>query len=113
MGAGLTHAGETVADLTREYGLSKSTVFMWDKQYANSGKFTVKDNLTEEEKELRSLLKIEHTHSKRAICINLQMAHFNLEWMNLSPPTKASCTTRRALALCPRTSSFPPWRYPS
>lgn len=33
--------GKTVADLTREYGFSKPTVFMWDKQYANSGKFMV------------------------------------------------------------------------
>ena len=40
-----------------EPGVSRTSIQTWEKQYDNSGKFTVKDNLSESEKELRLLRK--------------------------------------------------------
>lgn len=53
----LRKSGRSLSDLSREYKISKSSVLNWDKQFENSGKFTVKDNLSNEEKELRVLRK--------------------------------------------------------
>lgn len=53
----LRKSGRSLSDLSKEYGLSKSSISTWEKQFDNSGKFTVKDNLNPEEKELRVLRK--------------------------------------------------------
>ncbi|MGL5720353.1 MAG: IS3 family transposase [Alphaproteobacteria bacterium] len=53
----LNQGGKAVSELVSEYKIAKSTISTWCKQYANSGKFTIKDNLSESEKELRVLRK--------------------------------------------------------
>lgn len=53
----LKKAGKSTTDIMREYGVSKTSIQAWEKQFNNSGKFTVKDNLTDQEKELRVLRK--------------------------------------------------------
>jgi len=53
----LRKVGRTLSDLSREYKLAKSSISNWEKQFENSGRFTVKDNLSNEEKELRVLRK--------------------------------------------------------
>lgn len=53
----LKQSGKSTAELVREYKISKTTIQTWEKQYGNSGKFTTKDNLSKEEKELRVLRK--------------------------------------------------------
>lgn len=53
----LKQAGKSTAELVGEYKISKSTVMTWEQQYAKSGKFTIKDNLSDEEIELRALRK--------------------------------------------------------
>jgi transposase len=50
-------SGKTVSELVSEYKIAKSTINTWEKQFENSGKFTIKDNLSENEKELRVLKK--------------------------------------------------------
>lgn len=49
--------GKPTSEIVKEYSLTKTSVNMWAKQYTNSGKFTAKDNLSENEKELRVLRK--------------------------------------------------------
>lgn len=49
--------GKSTVELCTEYGIAKSSLSAWEKQFNNSGKFTIKDNMTEEEKELRRLRK--------------------------------------------------------
>ena len=53
----LKKSGKTTSELVKEYKISKSTIATWEKQYSNSGKFTIKDNLSQDEKELRALRK--------------------------------------------------------
>lgn len=71
----LRRSGKPTSELVQEYKLAKSTILTWEKQYANSGKFTVKDNLSEGEKELRILrkenkqLKMENDILKQAALI--------------------------------------------
>jgi len=54
---GLYRSGRTVRELSDEYGIGKSTISTWSSQHKKSGKFTVIDNLSSEEKELRALRK--------------------------------------------------------
>lgn len=53
----LRQSGKTTVDLAREYKIAKSTICTWERQFKNSGLFTIKDNLNEDEKELRVLRK--------------------------------------------------------
>ena len=53
----LRKAGKSSANIMNEHGVSRTSIQTWEKQYDNSGKFTVKDNLSESEKELRLLRK--------------------------------------------------------
>jgi transposase len=55
--AQLRQSGKSMEELSREYRLSQSSIHRWTKQYANSGKFGVKANLTQDEKQLRELQK--------------------------------------------------------
>lgn len=55
--AELRDSGRSLAELSREYGMSKGTISTWHKQYKNSGSFKTSDNLSEDEKELRRLRK--------------------------------------------------------
>jgi transposase len=55
--AELRQSGKTISELVREYGLGKSTISNWHKQYRTSGSFRIADNLSEEDKELRQLRK--------------------------------------------------------
>ncbi len=55
--AKLRENGKSIADITREYGIAKSTVSMWHKQYKMSGAFTAEANRSPEDKELRDLRK--------------------------------------------------------
>lgn len=50
-------SGRKTADLVKEYGVSKTTITQWEKEFKNSGKFGKKVNITEEEKELKQLRK--------------------------------------------------------
>jgi transposase len=71
----LKQNGKITSELVKEYGVAKSTILTWEKQFANSGKFSIKDNLSEEEKELRVLrkenkqLKMENDILKQAALI--------------------------------------------
>lgn len=49
--------GKPTKEIVSEYKITKSSLYEWEKQYKNSGKFTVIDNLSENEKELRQLKK--------------------------------------------------------
>ena len=53
----LFNNGKSLADISREYGIAKSTVKTWTERLNNSGSFSVNDNRTEEEKELIELRK--------------------------------------------------------
>ena len=53
----LYNNGKSLADLNREYGITKSTIKVWVERYNDSGSFNVNDNRTEEEKELIKLRK--------------------------------------------------------
>jgi transposase len=53
----LKSKGRSTADLVREYGVTKQSVNVWVKQFANSGSFKATDNLTETEKQLKLALK--------------------------------------------------------
>jgi transposase len=55
--AQLRESGKSVADIVREYGVAKSSVSVWHKQYVGSGTFTAEGNRSPEEKELRELRK--------------------------------------------------------
>jgi transposase len=55
--AQLRENGRTISDISREYGLSKSAISTWHKQYVTSGAFTLEANRTPQEKELRELRK--------------------------------------------------------
>ncbi len=49
--------GKSSKELTKEYGMSSSTLHSWLKRYNNSGSFKKEDNMTELEKELIVLRK--------------------------------------------------------
>ncbi len=51
----LYEAGQTRADLAKEYHLHPTSVSNWIKFYQHSGSFHAKDNLTEEQKRIREL----------------------------------------------------------
>ncbi len=53
----LRQSGKEIPELSRDYGVSKTSIKTWVKQYGNSGKFGVKANESESEKELKSLRK--------------------------------------------------------
>ena len=73
--AQLRESGKTIGELTKEYGLGKSSISNWHHQYLNSGTFTAEGNRSEEEKELRELrkqnkqLKMENDILKQAALI--------------------------------------------
>jgi transposase len=53
----LREAGKSIGEITKEYGISKSVVSSWHKQFKSSGSFKASDNLSVEEKELKQLRK--------------------------------------------------------
>ena len=67
--------GKKISEIVEEYGVSRSTVHKWKKDYNNSGSFKAKDNRTIEEKELIKLrkeirqLKMENDILKQAALI--------------------------------------------
>ena len=44
--------GKSARKISEEYGIGKSTVAKWAKDFSNSGSFKAKDNRTDEENEL-------------------------------------------------------------
>ena len=67
--------GKPPSEIAREYGMSKTTVTNWQKQFSNSGSFKAVDNLSSVEKELREVrkenkrLKMENDILKQAALI--------------------------------------------
>jgi transposase len=53
----LKQNGKSTSDISREYGIAKSTIIKWVNDYSKSGSFKAKDNRTEEENELIRLRK--------------------------------------------------------
>ena len=53
----LYEAGQTRAELSKEYNLHTTSVSNWIKYYKTSGSFKAKDNLTDEQKQIRELEK--------------------------------------------------------
>lgn len=53
----LTKSGKSANSIAKEYGISKSSVTKWVRDYNNSGSFKAKDNRTPEENELIELRK--------------------------------------------------------
>ena len=53
----LRASGKTTRELEAEYGVSRTTINTWVKQYGNSGKFGRTENMSESEKELKALRK--------------------------------------------------------
>jgi transposase len=53
----LTKNGKSVAEINREYGLSKTSIRNWVAKYDNSKSFRDKDNYSGEKKELIELRK--------------------------------------------------------
>jgi len=53
----LQATGRSIADLSREYGISKASISTWCKQSATSGSFRASDNISDTEKELKKLQK--------------------------------------------------------
>ena len=44
-------------ELSREYKISKTSIRTWEREYGKRGKFGLKENMDESEKELRQLRK--------------------------------------------------------
>ena len=71
----LINNGKTLNEIVEEYGISRSTVHKWAKDYNKSGSFKAKDNRTEEDNELIKLkkenqqLKMENDILKQAALI--------------------------------------------
>ncbi|AGB41423.1 transposase [Halobacteroides halobius DSM 5150] len=71
----LANNGKKISDIINEYGIARSTVHKWKKDFNNSGSFKAKDNRTDEEKELLKLrkeikqLKMENDILKQAALI--------------------------------------------
>lgn len=53
----LRNNGKTVSEISKDYGIAKSTVNKWVKDHNNTGSFKAKDNRSEEENELIILRK--------------------------------------------------------
>ena len=53
----LRQSGKPAAEISREYGIAKSTVCKWVSDYSNTGSFKAKDNRTDAENELILLRK--------------------------------------------------------
>lgn len=53
----LVKSGKSSGAVAKEYGISKSSVTKWVRDYNNSGSFKAKDNRTPEENELIELRK--------------------------------------------------------
>lgn len=51
----LYNAGQTQGELAKAYSLHPTSISNWVKFYKNSGSFKAKDNLTEEQKQIREL----------------------------------------------------------
>ena len=54
----LYNSGKPRSEIIKEYDLTPSTFSKWIQQFENSGSFKVKDNLSEEEKQLIKLEKV-------------------------------------------------------
>jgi len=71
----LAQTGKRASEIAKEYGVSKGTVNVWIRNYANSGSFRAADNVPPLEKELKSLqkenkqLKMENDILKQAALI--------------------------------------------
>ena len=71
----LANNGKKISDIVDEYGVARSTVHKWKKDFNESGSFKAKDNRTDEEKELLKLrkeikqLKMENDILKQAALI--------------------------------------------
>ena len=71
----LANNGKKISDIVDEYGVARSTVHKWKKDFNESGSFKAKDNRTDEEKELLQLrkenkqLKMENDILKQAALI--------------------------------------------
>ena len=71
----LANNGKKIKDILDEYGMARSTLHKWIKDYNNSGSFNVKDNRSDKEKELIKLqkenkqLKMENDILKQAALI--------------------------------------------
>jgi len=71
----LVAAGKSITEISDEYGIAKSTVHKWSRDYNNSNSFKAKDNLSDAEKELIKLrkenqqLKMENDILKQAALI--------------------------------------------
>ena len=53
----LCKGGRSVSDLSRDYGMAKSTVSKWCNDFTATGSFKAKDNRSDEENELIALRK--------------------------------------------------------
>lgn len=53
----IVRSGKSASSVANEYGVAKSTVTKWVRDYNNSGSFRAKDNRTPEENELIKLKK--------------------------------------------------------
>ncbi|GHU45025.1 transposase [Clostridia bacterium] len=49
--------GKPLIEIAKENGIARSSISTWMNQYENSGKWGIKDNLSDSEKELRTLRK--------------------------------------------------------
>ena len=71
----LINNGKKITDIVNEYGIARSSVNKWVKDYNNSGSFKAKDNRTDKENELIKLrkenekLKMENDILKQAALI--------------------------------------------
>ena len=71
----LANNGKKIKDILDEYGMARSTLHKWIKDYNNSGSFSAKDNRSDKEKELIKLqkenkqLKMENDILKQAALI--------------------------------------------
>ena len=53
----LVKSGKSLGSIAKEYGVAKSSVTKWVRDFNNSGSFKAKDNRTPEENELIALRK--------------------------------------------------------
>ena len=73
--ASLINNGKSPNEVVKEYGIARSTIHKWTKDFNNSGSFKAKDNKTKEEKDLEKLrkdnqrLKMENDILKQAALI--------------------------------------------
>ena len=56
-------SGKAISEISREYGIAKSTIGIWTIKYQSTGSFRDADNRSDEEKELIKLRK-ENKHLK-------------------------------------------------